>query len=93
MYQRNGVREYIVWRTRHNVLDWFHLRRDAYTPLAPDADGVLKSRVFPGLWLDFVAMMTGDMVRVQAVLQQGIASLEHAKFVEKLRKRAAKKKS
>ncbi|WP_218575250.1 Uma2 family endonuclease [Limnoglobus roseus] len=93
MYLRNGVPEYIVWRTRHRVIDWFHLnRRGEYVPLALDADGILKSRVFPGLWLDSVAMTGGDMARVLAVVQQGIASPEHAKFVEKLRKRAAKKK-
>lgn len=92
-YQRNSVHEYIVWRTRHRVIDWFRLNRNGeYVPLVPDADGLLKSRVFPGLWLDPAALTAGDMARVLAVVQQGIASAEHAKFVEKLRKRAARKK-
>lgn len=93
MYQRNRVPEYLVWRTAQRVVDWFRLsRRGEYVSLTPDADGVLKSRVFPGLWLDPVALTTGDRTRVFTVLQQGVASPEHAAFVEKLRKRAAKKK-
>ncbi len=88
----DGVPEYFVWRTRHQVIDWFELVRGEYVPLEPDADGFLKSRVFPGLWLDPNAMIAGDMAKVLAVVQHGIASPEHAKFVEKLRKKAAKKK-
>ncbi len=92
MYERNGVQEYFVWRTRHQVIDWFQLERGKYVPLQPDDDGILKSRVFPGLWLDPQALIAGDMAKVLAVAQAGIASPEHAKFVEKLRKKAARKK-
>ncbi len=92
MYERNGVQEYLVWRTHHGIIDWFQLERGEYVPLAPDDDGILKSRVFPGLWLDPKALVAGDMARVLSVVQRGIASSEHAKFVEKLRKKAAKKK-
>lgn len=92
MYERNGVQEYVVWRVRQGVIDWFQLERGEYQPIEPDADGILKSRVFPGLWLDPKALIAGDMAKVLAVVQRGIASPEHAKFVEKLRKKAAKKK-
>jgi Uma2 family endonuclease len=93
IYERDGVPEYLVWRTRQQIIDWFYLNRNGeYAPIVPDADGILKSRVFPGLWLDVTAMTTSDMAKVLAVVQQGIASPEHAKFVEKLRKKAAKKK-
>jgi Putative restriction endonuclease len=92
MYERNGVQEYLVWRTRHKVIDWFQLERGEYQPIEPDADGILKSRVFPGLWLDPKALVAGDMAKVLAVVQRGLASPEHAKFVEKLRKKAAKRK-
>ena len=92
MYERIGVQEYLVWRARLGVIDWFRLERGEYLPLEPDTDGILKSRVFPGLWLDPDAMIAGEMAKVLAVVHQGIASPEHAKFVEKLRKKAAKKK-
>jgi hypothetical protein len=38
-----------------------------------------------GLWLDPAALLSGDSARVLAVLQQGIASAEHAEFVSRLR--------
>ena len=85
VYRRNGVLEYIIWRTRDNSLDWFILRRGEYEKLAPDADGILKSERYPGLWLDPKALLAGDMIRIDAVLQLGLASPEHAAFVEKLR--------
>src|SRR5581483_9487663 len=40
-YQRNGVREYVVWRVEDGTVDWFVLRGDRYEPLAPGADGIV----------------------------------------------------
>src|SRR5207237_7748303 len=51
-YRRNRVREYVVWRVFDSAIDWFVLRDDQYDRLAPDAAGILRSEVFPGLWLD-----------------------------------------
>lgn len=83
-FRRNGVREYLVWRVYEGGLDWFSLENEVYVPLAPDAEGVLRSRIFPGLWLDGAAMMKGEMRQVLAVLQKGLASPEHAAFVRRL---------
>ncbi len=80
VYRRNGVREYVVWRVQDQQIDWFTLRSGEFEPLAADADGVLRSEVFPGLWLDAAALIRNDMSRVLAVVQQGIASPEHAAF-------------
>ncbi len=88
-YQRNGIPEYVVFRTRQKKVDWFLFREGKYVSLAPSADGLLRSEVFPGLWLDPEALLNGDLARVFAVLQQGLASPEHAAFVEKLRQKAA----
>lgn len=85
LYQRNGVREYIVWRTRANALDWFALRRRRYVPINPDPnDGLLKSVTFPGLWLDAAALLRNDGRTVLTTLQRGLASPEHAAFEAKL---------
>jgi Uma2 family endonuclease len=89
VYQRNGVREYIVWRVLQQQLDWFILREGNYEELQPHADGTLRSEVFPGLWLDRAALLQGDLLRVLAVLQQGLASPEHAAFVVALQQAAA----
>jgi hypothetical protein len=86
-YARSGIREYIVWRTEDEAIDWFVLRNDAYEPLAPGTDGVSRSEVFPGLWLDTAAMATRDLDRTHAVLQQGLQSPEHGRFVADLQAR------
>lgn len=83
-YRRNGVNEYIVWRTLETKLDWFRLEADDYVPLAADDQGVLRSQVFPGLWLDVSALLSGDMAQVLAVLQKGLATDQHREFRHQL---------
>lgn len=83
-YQRNGVTEYIVWRTGDAAIDWFVLRDGTYDRLTPDAAGVWKSPGFPGLWLDGPALIRGDMPAVFAALSTGLAAPEHTAFVERL---------
>jgi Uma2 family endonuclease len=83
-YQRNGVQEYIVWRVRDAAIDWFVLREGQFKPLPPTDAGQFHSEVFPGLWLDPAALLRGDFAQAAAVLQSGLASPEHAKFVAKL---------
>ena len=84
LYAKVGVREYIVWRTEDEAIDWFILRDDRYQRLIPGPDGVLRSEVFPGLWLDAHAMLAGDRKRVSEGARQGIASPEHSAFVQRL---------
>jgi Uma2 family endonuclease len=85
VYQRNRVLEYIVWRVQDREVDWFVLQDGLYERLVASADGILRSRVFPGLWLDPAALLRGDMAGVLAVLQQGLNSPEHADFAARLR--------
>jgi Uma2 family endonuclease len=89
-YRRNGVREYIVWRVLNGAIDWLVLRNGDFEPLAPDERGILKSEVFPGLWLDAQAMLAGDLQQVLGVLQEGLATPEHAAFVARLEAAAPK---
>ena len=83
-YLRNGVAEYLLWRVEDGALDWFVLRQGSYEPLAPGPDGVLRSEAFPGLWLDPMALLRGDIARVLAVAQQGLSGSEHQAFVSQL---------
>jgi len=83
-YQRNQVREYVVWRVEDQAIDWFVLRESSYAPLGLDEKGVYRSQVFPGLWLDSGAMVRSELMTVQQVLRQGIGSPEYAAFVERL---------
>jgi Uma2 family endonuclease len=83
-FLRNGVREYIIWRTKDEKVDYFMLRNGAFQPHAADERGCFRSAIFPGLWLDGGALMSSDLQTVHAFLRQGIATPEHAAFVAKL---------
>ena len=83
-FHRNGVREYIVWRVLDREIDWFVRRKKRFEPLAPSADRTLRSKVFPGLWLDPPALVRGDVYAVFALVQQGLSSPERAEFVARL---------
>ena len=83
-YQRNGVREYLVWRVLNRQVDWFVLHEGGYQRLAPAEDGTLRSTVFPGLWLDPTALMRDDFDTLLDVLQRGLDSPEHAGFAARL---------
>jgi Uma2 family endonuclease len=88
-YKKAKVGEYIVLAVRKKQVHWFVLHRGKFKELKPGPDGILRSEVFPGLWLDPAALIRGDRQRVLEVLRQGLASPEHMAFVSKL---AAKKK-
>jgi Uma2 family endonuclease len=84
VYRRHGVREYIVWRTVDNAIDWFVLRDGRYERLSPSEAEIYKSETFPGLWLDATAMLEGDLAAVLKTLGEGIASAGHEEFVQRL---------
>ena len=85
VYRRNGVREYLVWRTLDRRFDWFELAGGVYRPRQPDASGVVRSGVFPGLRLAVDALLRGDLPAVVAAQQRGLGEPAHAAFVERLR--------
>src|SRR5262249_26338471 len=89
-YEREGVTEYVVIAIRQKRVFWWHLKDGKYVPLSPDADGVIRSKVFPGLWLNPAALIRLDSASMLATLREGLASPEHAEFVKRL---AAKRSS
>lgn len=82
-YRRNGVREYVVWRVEDKAIDWFTLRGGYYEQLEPHEDGIFRSEIFPGLWLDGAALLARNMKQVLEVLHQGLQSAEHAESLAK----------
>ena len=68
-YERNGVKEYIVWRTLDQQIDWFVLENGEYKNLAPDTAGIIHSLEFEGLRLNVSAILSGDMSTVLKTLQ------------------------
>ncbi|MCB0062736.1 MAG: Uma2 family endonuclease [Caldilineaceae bacterium] len=89
IYARNGVQEYLVAQAYERRIDWFALHDSGYISRQPDDNGVIRSAVFPGLWLAAEAVWPGDLAQMLAVLQQGMASPEYAAFVEQLQQRSA----
>jgi Uma2 family endonuclease len=84
VYRRSGVLEYVVWRVLERQVDWFVNRDGQFEPMTPSSDGILRSTVFPGLWLEPAALVRGDKATLKAVIQQGLNSPEHAGFVARL---------
>ncbi|MEO1428945.1 MAG: Uma2 family endonuclease [Cyanobacteria bacterium J06632_19] len=83
-YRRNGVKEYIVWQMYENRLDWFILKEGRYISFEADNHGVIRSEVFPGLWLAVDALLEGNLAEVLTVLQQGLQTNEHQQFIQRL---------
>lgn len=81
-YSRYGVREYLVISLRESRIHWFDFAANEEPPLP--SDGVIRSRVFPGLWIDSAALFAGDPQTLHATARAGIESAEHAEFVLRL---------
>jgi Uma2 family endonuclease len=84
VYRRIGVREYILWQVLDKRLEWFELRDGLYYAIAADENGIVQSRVFPGLRLHVSALLADDLATVLAEQQRALSSAEHKRFVEAL---------
>jgi hypothetical protein len=78
------VQEYLVWQVFEQKLDLFRLQDGSYMLQQSDGNGVVRSLVFPGLWLAVPTLLAGNMATVLAVLQEGLNSPEYFKFVQEL---------
>lgn len=87
-YRRNGVQEYIIWQVFERQVDWFTLQEGEYVSLVAEDRGIIRSQVFPGLWLDTRALLDGEMQQVLATLQTGLGSLEYQAFGNLLKDRS-----
>ena len=84
VYRRHSVLEYLVHRVDDGAVDWFLLEGGAYVAQPRGADGLLRSRAFPGLWLDVDALLRSDLRALRAAVLRGIASSDHAAFAARL---------
>lgn len=83
-YQQEGVREYVVVVLQEREVRWFALEQGRFVVHSADEDGIFRSTVFPGLWLDAVALLSGEARQMLDVVERGIATPEHTAFVERL---------
>ncbi len=85
-YESAGVREYVVVEIDPNRVHWFIRHEDRFVNLYPGADGIYRSKFFPGLWLEPSALYSGDLNRLIEVLEQGLAMPDHGAFIAGLEK-------
>lgn len=88
-YERAGVREYVVLSTKTPELFWYENREGRFVRLDPPGDGIFRSAVFPGLWLNAAAIVANDSKTVLETVQAGLADPAHEKFIAELARRKA----
>jgi Uma2 family endonuclease len=81
-YKAAGVIEYIIFCLQPLSISWFDLRTDHM--FEADTDGIYRSVVFLGLWVHGNGLLKMDYKLVMDVLQRGLASAAHKKFVAAL---------
>jgi len=93
LYHRAGVDEYLAILLREREVRWHRWGRKDYVVVPVPPDGIMCSRVFPGLWLNVQALLQDDMARVLETLRQGLKSTDHTAFVQTLARRRAGEKT
>ncbi len=88
LYRAAGVKEYLAVLLGDARVVWRRLVDGQYLPIEAASDGLLRSAVFPGLWLDPGALLVLDRARVFDVLDLGLRSPEHQNFVRELGQKA-----
>lgn len=86
LYERSGVREYIIVRPGSQRVTWRELAGGKYREITAEPDGLFRSRVFPGLWLDPAALWKRDLPQLAGAVARGAATAEHKRFLKQLAK-------
>lgn len=90
LYERAQVREYITIEILARGIAWRVHEKGRYREIEPGDDGVLRCMTFPGLWLNVQAYWERDDEQLAATLEAGLATPEHAAFVQHLKEPARK---
>jgi Uma2 family endonuclease len=83
-YLKLGIAEYLVYRVLDGAVNWFAMQNGQYVEIAPDEKGVIKSGLFPGLWLSPTDLVAGNLAGLFALIDQGVGSPEHQTFCKRL---------
>lgn len=91
-YELAGVREYVVVLAQEDRVVWFVRGDHGFVESGAGGNGVFRSTVFPGLWLDPRGLFAENTRQLTAAVKKGLASPEHAAFVAELKARRKKAK-
>ncbi len=83
-YEQAGVLEYIVVLTRQREVRRFVLQTSRFREMHADVDGIMRSQVFPGLWLHTAGLLQLDGLQVMETLHQGMATPAYLAFRQQL---------
>ncbi len=83
-YEAGGVDEYLVICAADKEVQWFRREGEAFGPVGAGEDGIYRSRVFPGLWLDAAALFAADLPALTVAVESGVATSEHQAFEDHL---------
>jgi hypothetical protein len=74
VYEAAGVGEYLVFETIEGRIAWWRSENGRFAEILPE-DGIYKSVLFPGLWLDADALRSANALNLIQTLQHGIESV------------------
>jgi Uma2 family endonuclease len=77
-YTHGGVLEYVVVCLYPERLNWFDLRKGKV--ISAGNDGIFRSRIFPGLWIDNKALLDGDYAQLMDTIEAGMQTAEYKSF-------------
>ncbi|MDB5387486.1 MAG: hypothetical protein JWM11_3132 [Planctomycetaceae bacterium] len=84
IYREQGVREYLVVCVEPAEFRWFVWPEGERTI---DADGILRSVAFSGLWIDSHALFQEQVTAMIKTCQAGLKTPAHAEFVQQMKSR------
>jgi Uma2 family endonuclease len=84
-YAKFGVKEYIIFCVEPSLIQGLNLASGEMLPM--DENGVIRSEIFPGLWIDARSLSTGDYKSAFETLSLGLQSSQHKAFVDLLASR------
>jgi Uma2 family endonuclease len=74
VYQAARVPEYVAIIVESKRIEWRVMASGRYRVMKPRKDGTLRSRIFPGLWLDVAAFWRAGRAALLATLERGLAT-------------------
>ena len=86
-YEQAGIPEYWLIDSRTRRAEFYQLQGAYYQPMFPDAQGIYRSRVLPGFWLNVGWLQQEPLPDVEDVLLDVGGQDYAARQIERLRRR------